>query len=284
MKAVIEMYRFTQSYLRVFLSCAILFSAGCATEYGLVMSSTKELVNQGASSPELAGKGYRHALLIPPTAGKFVDYADLVARWDTTVIKAGLVSVPSIHTATLRNAATQLESAAGQQSLADAMKAIRDAGTDVAVAIVSLEWSEKETPSRFFVLDESTDQTTFEEVEPVDYGSWTGPKYSFNSPVLSFAAKIYDVATTEILGTIQVQAPANWTLPSDYKAQLALEGDQWVVTQGSFDYSGKVWIPAAKTATEDRILQLIVETIGASAAAEKSPGAAETESSSAPEK
>ena len=277
------MYRFSKWCPSLFLSFATLLSTGCSSQYGLVMSSTKELVNQGASSPELAGKSYRDALLIPPTAGQFVDYADLVTRWDTTVLKAGMVPMSSIHSAILRSAATKIESAAGQQSLTQALKAIRDAGTDVAVGIVRLEWSEEEKPSRFFILDESTEQTSFQEVEAIEYSSWTGPKHSFNSPVLTFTAKIVDVATTQILGTIQIQAAANWSLPGDYSATLTLEDDQWVATEASFDYSDKIWIPGAKKATEDRILQLIVDTLPASAGEEKGPVAPETQPSSTPE-
>ncbi len=274
------MNRLSELCLGVFLSVATLLSAGCSSQYGLVMSSTKELVNQGASSPELAAKGYRKVLLIPSSTGQFSDHAELVTRWDTTLLKAGMVPMSSIHAAVMRSAATQIESAAGQESLTQALKAIRDAGTDVVVGITRLEWSAEEKPSRFFILDESTEQTSFQEVEAIEYSSWTGPKHSFNSPVLTFAAKIVDVATTEILGTIQIQAAANWSLPGDYSATLTLEDDQWVATEASFDYSDKIWIPGAKKATEDRILQLIVDTLPASAGEEKGPAAPETQPSS----
>jgi hypothetical protein len=189
------------------------------------MSSTKERVNQGASSPELAQKNYREALLIPAATGQFSDHSELVTHWDTTLIKAGMVPSSSIH-AVLRSATTQIETGAGQESLGQALKATRDAGTEVVVGITRLQWSAKDKPSRFFTLDESTGQTTFKEVEVSEYTSWTGPKYVFASPVLSFAAKIVDVATTDTLGTVQIQAPANWSLPGDYKAKLALKEEE----------------------------------------------------------
>ena len=45
-------------------------------------------------------------------------------------------------------------------------------------------------------------------------------------------------------------------------------------TQASFAYGEKVWLPAAKKATADRILQLIVDSIRPSADAKNGAGTA----------
>jgi len=235
---------------------ALLFPA-CAASPKLTMSPQKEIVDHGAHM-DLAAKNYQAGMVVPPLEEKVATLQELTDKWDTALIESGTRAISSAPAMGFREAVRAAGAASDPQAMSHAIAAVKQSGADFVFVIDRFDWSADERPTRFFVGDGETD---FKEVDMAGYQSWEGAKYAFSSPVFELEGKVVDVASSEVVATLDVDLPANWCLTASYTATMAEDKDRWAVESANYDYGDKSWLPAAKESAENRAIAHAIQIV-----------------------
>ncbi len=231
----------------------------CETTPALTMIGTKEIAYEEVHSPVLADKSYSVGLIVPPVTSDATDPSNVVGAAATEMLRNGMRPVSAAQAAGFRAAIRQIDTAEGPALLDRATAKLHESGAEFAVIISELQWSSDMRPTRLFIGD---GKAPFREVDPAEFGAWEGPKYAFKSPVLFCTGRVMDVASMEVVATFKTEAPANWSLSSDYRATMLEDDSGWGARTESFNYQGRAWLEPAKRATVERVIAHAVGIVG----------------------
>ena len=222
-------FRFGKAIAYTCASLFLLLAGSCSSSYKLVMTQTREPYDESAMSPKLNQKSYSKVMVIPPSGTVRGQFDDLINSFENEFLKVGQTVISGAVTGRVVYEGKGNEESSGKRleggtELSDAERALimaKSTGADAILQIGHYSWSETNIPTRFFVLPkDSGDGQSFIEVNDHEFKLFNDSKYSFCSPVLSFAGRLTDVETGEVLASLQLECPANFNLPYDYTAEM----------------------------------------------------------------
>lgn len=248
----------------IWISLAFLGLTGCMSPYVIRMPAVEGVAEDNAVSNRVEDRRYERLIVIPPSGTARGQFDSVIALFEKEFLKSDLTVVSSSITGRVVYEQTQDEDnrrVEGAQGLSDTERALvmaKETGADAIIQIGRWEWRE-EGHARFFVLSPETH--TFSETDQNEY--WNRPpeqRYSFASPSLHFVGRLLDIEDGQVVASFEMECPANWCLPGDYRTELARSEVGWMHQSESFPYSGP-WIANARAESERRVIRRVAELI-----------------------
>jgi len=259
-------------------------AGGCATVHPLRMTAEKAPYSSSVVSPKLAEKKLKKIMVIPPSGTVRGAFETQLVLFEKEFLKRGITVIAGAITGRVvleSGIGGQEKREEGAQGLSDMERALvmaEKTGADAILQIGNFSWSSDSKESRFFT-GTAEGNTPFAETDQKTYKSWPGPKYYFASPELSFIGRVVDVSNGEVVASLDVRMPANFSLPRDYEAQLVIQGPgippaiqsepafqyttiEWTNTAGVWQSrSSSTWLKDAMEQAEARVIETAVRQV-----------------------
>ncbi len=261
-------------------------ASGCATVHPLRMTAEKAPYSSSVVSPKLAGKKLKKIMVIPPSGTVRGAFETQLVLFEKEFLKRGITVIAGAITGRVvleSGIGGQEKREEGAQGLSDMERALvmaEKTGADAILQIGNFSWSSDSKESRFFTgTAEGT--TPFEETDQKTYKSWAGPKYYFSAPELAFIGRVVDVSNGEVVASLDVRMPANFSLPRDYQAVLVIQNPntppllqqetafqytvyEWSNTGGVWQSkTSSPWLKDAMEQTEAKVIETAVRQVAA---------------------
>ena len=212
---------------------------GCASSPSpqLVVSSTRDLIDETVVAPEMQGRTYRRIMVLPPSGTVRGEFDRRVGFFERELVKKGTVVVSGAVTGRViseyRGAAGR---DGGQQSAADTAARLSDAeralvmaktsGADGILQIGFFNYRRSPTGRSFIWNPESG---KFSEV-PGGRSREEPYRLDFPTQWLDVSARLIDVQSGNVMISFKLGAGVNFNLPSDYVAAVKFRrvGDRFV--------------------------------------------------------
>lgn len=249
------------------------FLSGCATP-SLTMTADLPPIDNSVISPKLKDIKCEKVMVIPPSGTARGAFEQHMVLFEREFLKQGMGVISSAITGRVvmdspTEDSEKNETASVLSDMERALVMAKTTGADAILQVGSLGWTEMKN-SRFFVYEK--EDVSFREVGVSDFRKLKKPGIKFIAPHLEFLGKIVNVENGEVLATLDVILPANYTLPEDYVAKYTvMSGGNPKLSSTSevnFIYIKKTqyqtsypWLEESKNASEKKLLPYIAKKI-----------------------